>query len=118
MREDGGTRPVTLTCRTLFLPLPGEQCEAFDEAQRMPHSRLMSEFDLRSGVGVGLIGVSRSRNEDQRLGSTVGGRLRRGRDHSCRSFTHQSSWPAFDHMAVSTCSGGLSPHVRDATSRS
>jgi hypothetical protein len=27
---------------------------AFDEAQRIPHSRLMSEFDLRSGVGVGL----------------------------------------------------------------
>ena len=48
------TRPVTLTCRTLFLPLPGEQCVAFDEAQRIPRSRLMSEFDLRSGVGSAL----------------------------------------------------------------
>ena len=48
------TGPVTLTCRTLFLPLPGEQFVAFDEAQRMPRSRLMSEFEMRSGVGSAL----------------------------------------------------------------
>jgi hypothetical protein len=29
--------------------------------------------------------------------------------HSCRSFTHQSSWPAFDHGAVSTSNGGGLP---------
>ena len=37
--------------------------------------------------------VSRSRDEDQQLGSTVDGRLHRVRapHHACRSFTHQSS---------------------------
>ena len=37
--------------------LPGEQCVAFDEAQRIPHRRVVSEVDLRSGVGVGALPV-------------------------------------------------------------
>ena len=37
--------------------------------------------------------------------------------HSCRSFTHQSSWPACDHVAVSTRIGG-STSGRSASARS
>ena len=54
VRDAAVTRPVTLTCRTPFLPCRVNNALAFDEAQRIPHSRLTSEFDLRSGVGVGL----------------------------------------------------------------
>jgi hypothetical protein len=61
---------------------------AFDEAQRIPHRSLMSEFDLRSGVGVGLTGVSRSRDEDQRLGSTVDGRPHPVRDPTIPAALH------------------------------